>query len=355
MNIDKFKLALFAFGLITPFIYRVSFANDANCVSQETLDSDALIASGGGALSITSYDPPVLKNNIYGISFEWHFKGDVNHNSRCIVQYKKASDTSEVWKNGHSPFRVDFRGYYNGVYADKYYNMCSGSLVKLDPGTSYDVRLLMYDLDGLSSGLPGEAITQRVKKRFTISTLPIPIIQSEGRIQNTFYVVPYRENAPGGSGNASRPFNGLLEAERASLPPNPVIILKSGYYGNYNFSRPGTQWTSHRLHGAEFNRVNISGDGITLDGLLFTKNSQSQPDRATPNNGFNPNAQLGFAIVASGSSAVITRNSISGYKNGIRVRLNSKQAYIADNVLVGTDAPNNPKHETAGIMLGKSI
>ena len=45
-------------------------------------------------------------------------------------------------------FRIDWHGWYGDLKTDRAYNMLAGSIMFLDPGTAYEVRLSLADKDG---------------------------------------------------------------------------------------------------------------------------------------------------------------------------------------------------------------
>jgi len=115
-------------------------------------------------------EPPTLQN----LGFEWYIDGDANRNATVTVIYKKASDTSRVWKQGLHLLRiqneVNDQG-AGGVYTAP--NMFAGSVLDLDPDTDYQVMLTMQDPDGVNGNPTQTALvhTRPVPKPFVVGNV----------------------------------------------------------------------------------------------------------------------------------------------------------------------------------------
>src|SRR5690242_19740244 len=72
------------------------------------------------------------------IGIEWDITGDSNHNAVCPVHYRVKG--TEDWKEALPLFRIDFHGWYGQKMPDRGYNMFAGSVLFLEPGTSYEVK-----------------------------------------------------------------------------------------------------------------------------------------------------------------------------------------------------------------------
>src|SRR5258706_12952371 len=119
-------------------------------------------------------DPPTLIN----LGFEWVVTGDTNRNAKVEVSYRKKGDT--VWKNAMPLMRMNGERIYatDRAFDVVSPNMFAGSILDLEPDTTYEARLTLTDPDGAS----GE--TTRV---VTVKTRAEPKPAAGGKI---FHVYP---------------------------------------------------------------------------------------------------------------------------------------------------------------------
>jgi hypothetical protein len=244
-------------------------------------------------------------STIKSIGVEWDISGDTNHDAACAVRYRKQGVSA--WNDFVPLFRVDFRGWYGADTADRAYNMLAGSVLFLEPATSYDVKLSLTDPDGGSKDTT-----------LTIATRPVPGLPTGGQ---TLHAVP---GTGGGDGSPANPFKGLAAAQSAARAGD-IIVVHAGTYGNFNFSKSGSSgaalvWKAAGDGDAVFSYGRIIGSYIRLEGLKFV-NSAAQT----------------YALVGqSGSpSNVVTRCSFSGFNYSITMQSGSNDWYIADNLIVG--------------------
>ena len=170
-------------------------------------------------------DPPTLIN----LGFEWFIDGDDNRNATVEVTYRKSGDRQ--WKRALPLLRLQGERINNGALLDVIApNMFAGSVLDLEPDTSYEVQLIMSDPDGVH----GEG-----KKLVTVRTRPEPKPAAGGRV---FHVYP-----PGFSGQKLEPsFEGLMcaynltcsgtdwaTAGRPRVQPGDTILVHAGVY-KYN-------------------------------------------------------------------------------------------------------------------------
>jgi len=92
-------------------------------------------------------DPPTIEN----LGFRWYVEGDNNRNAKVAVAFRKKGQTQ--WKNGLLMLRVhhEVSNQQYGPYRTG--NLFAGSVLFLEPATSYEVRFTMSDPDG---GAPTE-------------------------------------------------------------------------------------------------------------------------------------------------------------------------------------------------------
>ena len=94
-----------------------------------------LTAAPASAQSSTVPGQLVAYSTIYSIGVEWDILYDTNHNAVVDVTYR---DQAGAWRPASRLVRID----YNGR------NMLAGSVMFLDPDTTYQVRLTLSDPDG---------------------------------------------------------------------------------------------------------------------------------------------------------------------------------------------------------------
>ncbi|MCP5145499.1 MAG: hypothetical protein H6978_11880 [Gammaproteobacteria bacterium] len=178
---------------------------------------------GAGALVV---EPPTLRS----LGFEWRIEGDDNRNASVALTYRLSG--SEQWREGLPPLRLHGeRTVFWGSLDYTAPNMFAGSVFYLEPGATYDVRLVLQDPDGVS----GEAT-----RIVTVTTRSEPMPATGG---NTYHVYP-----PGYEGQQQQPaFQGLLAAyytaalggdwSRASPPrvkAGDTILVHGGVYKDFN-------------------------------------------------------------------------------------------------------------------------
>src|SRR5262245_51971450 len=105
-------------------------------------------------------EPPTLIN----LGFEWFVQGDTNRNASVEMSFRKKG--TEAWRAALPLLRLNGERIYAESRIDLVApNMFAGSVLDLDPGTAYDIRLTMVDPDGVQ----GER-----SRIVTVSTRPEP-------------------------------------------------------------------------------------------------------------------------------------------------------------------------------------
>ena len=90
-------------------------------------------------------EPPTLIN----LGFEWLIEGDDNRNASVALAYRKQEEAQ--WKAALPLLRLQRERISANERMDVISpNMFAGSILDLDPGTAYDVRLTLSDPDGVS-------------------------------------------------------------------------------------------------------------------------------------------------------------------------------------------------------------
>src|SRR6516164_6377927 len=104
-------------------------------------------------------DHPTLIN----LGFEWLIDGDNNRNAEVQVSYRKAGDVQ--WKPAMAMLRLQGERIYQQASWDVVSpNMFAGSILDLEPDTTYEARFILSDPDGIA-GQNGRTITKTVTVR----------------------------------------------------------------------------------------------------------------------------------------------------------------------------------------------
>jgi hypothetical protein len=260
----------------------------------------------------TTATPSSLQSysTIRSIGIEWDIVGDSNHDASVTVRYRQQG--ASVWKNAMPLFRID----YNGR------NMFAGSILFLNPGTTYEVELNLTDPDGGADS-----------RTITVSTKAVPQEPTGGR---TFHVIP---GTGGGDGSQSNPYQGITAAQ-ANAQPGDIFLLHAGSYGaGITFNKAGTAgnhivWKSAGDGDAVFNGVIVAADYVWLNGLIFSGAANALK---------NSNAPTGV---------VLTNNTFSGCHYCIWLNSGGTGWYITDNVIVGDVPVDSNSLGGEGIQLG---
>ena len=246
---------------------------------------------------------------INSIGVEWDITGDDDHTAVATVQYR--AQGSSTWKQAMPLFRIDYNGY----------NMLAGSILFLDPGTTYEVKL---DLS-----VPEKSSDSQI---IEVATRPVPGLPKGGR---TFHVVPGLE---GGDGSQVNPFKGIDTAQSVAQPGDIFLLHTGSYGGRITFNKPGNVdnyivWKSAGDGDVILKGINVSASHIWLEGL---KNVVSGNGLKTTN---------------SPEDVVIYRNTFTDSHYCIYLNGGGKSWYIADNVIIGDTSPETGSMSGEGIEL----
>ena len=123
-------------------------------------------------------DHPTLIN----LGFEWFIDGDDNRSAQVAVSYRKQVENE--WKQALPLLRLQGERIYQdqGVFDVVSPNMFAGSILDLEPDTTYQARFVMSDPDGFA-GQSDKTVTKAV----TVRTRPEPKPYAGGRV---FHVYP---------------------------------------------------------------------------------------------------------------------------------------------------------------------
>jgi hypothetical protein len=261
-------------------------------------------------------------STIHSIGVEWDITGDANHNGTCQAHYRVKGDAD--WKEALPLFRVDYNGWYAEKKADRAYNMFAGSVLFLEPGTAYEVKLDLADPDGGST-----------QKTFLIATRAVPVPPKGGR---TFHVAP---GSAGGDGSKEKPFADLAAAQSAAKPGD-TFLLHRGDYGKFEFAAgdEGERRIAWKAAGdgeAVFAMAKVTASRLWFEGLTF-----KSEEGGTGLEGFDVD------------DVVVSRCHFTGFHYSVVLRKGCHAWYIADNVMVGDNDPSESNISGEGVELGHS-
>jgi hypothetical protein len=297
-------------------------------------------------------EPATLIN----LGFEWFIQGDANRNAAVDVAFRKTG--SEAWHPALPLLRLQGERIYAESRIDLVApNMFAGSVLDLEPGTAYEVRLTMTDPDGVQ----GER-----SRVVTVSTRPEPQPYAGGRV---FHVYP-----PGSTGQKIEPaFEGLMCAYnfwcagtdwatsgRPRVRPGDTILVHAGIYqynryeytnnakvnrtvpldGTYYLTADGTEDMPIAIKAAGDGPVIFDGAGnfalfdvraadyTYFEGITF-RNAEIA-------------IQAGTQFIAGSKGLTVKRSRFENVGAGVFTNFaGSANFYIADNTFIGRNDPNH--------------
>lgn len=256
-------------------------------------------------------DPPTDHN----LGFRWYVEGDSNRNATVEVSYRKQGETT--WRTALPLLRVHYEIVNQDYDPYRVGNLFAGSVLFLEPETEYEVRFLMRDPDG---GAPAEP---RIE---TVATRPAPIRPEGGRTivanPETGLMAAYAQAQPGDVVELQPGiYHGPFELERSGEPGRP-IVFRGSQQGAAILEADGTDSRS-RI-------VSIAGTHhLMFENLTFRK------------------AHTAVYAGRPGSRGITIRNCrIEDVISGINTTSeNSRNWYIADNEVIGTNPSWYPRPE----------
>jgi hypothetical protein len=297
-------------------------------------------------------EPATLIN----LGFEWFIQGDRNRNATVDVAFRKNGETA--WRSALPLLRLQGERIYAESRVDLIApNMFAGSVLDLEPGTAYEVRLAMTDPDGVQ----GER-----SRVVTVSTRPEPQPYAGGRV---FHVYP-----PGYTGQKTEPaFEGLMCAYnfwcagtdwatsgRPRVRPGDTILVHAGIYqynryeytnnpmvnrtvpldGTYYLTADGTEDMPIAIKAAGDGPVVFDGAGnfalfdvraadhTYFEGITF-RNTEIA-------------IQAGTQFLAGAKGLTVKRSRFENVGAGVFTNFaGSSNFYIADNTFIGRNDPNH--------------
>ena len=297
-------------------------------------------------------DPPTLIN----LGFEWFIDGDANRNAVVEVSYRKTGESR--WHDALPLLRLNGEHIKQGQQLDVVVpNMFAGSILDLEPDTSYEARFVMKDPDGVR----GES-----RKTVTVLTRPEPMPATGGR---TFHVYP-----PGFKGQKAEPsFEGLMcaynltcagtdwaTAGRPRVKPGDTILVHAGVYKynrleytndaavNRTVPLDGTYYLTADGTAERPIVIKAAGDGdVVFDGAgNFTLFDVRAADYTYFEGITFRNADYGILagtqFIAGSTGLTVKHSRFENVGSAIFTNYaGSSNYYIADNVFIGRDDPNH--------------
>ncbi len=240
----------------------------------------AQTATTPGALTAPS---PTL----HAISLEWAIGGDADLDGAVSVRYRVAGQTQ--WRDAMPLRRIPAGSNQGFSWANRH----SGSVFDLVPATTYDIQLSLLDPDG---GQETRSLSVRTR------AVPAPAADSVLR--------------------AVTPAN--FAAIAAGALPGDILLLGPGAYSGFSFARSGTAARPIVIRGQA---------GVAINGEvgLFTR-SHVHLDRLVVNGRIRFNGSDHISI----TRCTINASATAFEGDGIVGYLRPENAYIADNIVVGT-------------------
>jgi hypothetical protein len=293
-------------------------------------------------------EPPTL----LCVGFEWKINGDENRNASATVMFRRKGET--LWKNGLPLLRIGGEKIYGHdqpwVYTTPH--MFAGSIFNLEPGTTYECRVKITDLDGVDG-----SIEQNVEVR--TKSEPTPYAQG-----NVYHVYP-----PGYKGPREQPaFTGLNEAyygigntgdwwnvPEPRVQAGDIILIHAGRYkgnrlkyadslaldfhGAYVLTQKGTAEKPITIKAAGDGEVIFDGDGsyrlfdvMAADYHYFEGLTIQNTDVAF---------YAGLKRVMGCSGLTVKNCKMQDIGIGVvTYNADSKDFYIADNIMIGRHDPD---------------
>ena len=256
-------------------------------------------------------------STIHSIGLEWDIAGDTDHDAIGTIQYRVQG--AGTWKPGFPLFRVDYTNPDGEAF-----NMFAGSLLFLNPGTTYEVKADIVDPDGGTGS-----------QTLLVSTRAVPTPPANGR---TLHVAP---GTGPGNGTAGNPYKGIAAAQAVAQPGDIFLLHTGNYGGRVTFSKSGAVgnyivWKAAGDGDVAFNGILINASHIWLEGVTVS------------------NQVNGLTTSNAPKDVVVIRSSFINNHYGIYLDGGGQDWYIADNIIVGDNIPSDGGLSGEGIELWKT-
>jgi hypothetical protein len=246
--------------------------------------------------------------------------------ARVGVEYRRAGESA--WRAGQALFRVEMGKHKSEKYGSRLdvpagATLFAGSVVDLEPGTAYELRLT---LDRGAGGTVTRVLAARTRAE--------PVVAKDAPVR---YVVPDANGRGGGSGTDGDPFRGLAAAQGAARAGD-VFVLRAGVYaGEFVVDRFGEEGRPIVWRGEEAGRVVLTGkaEGAKRGSRVISASGAQDVwfENLTIRD-------ADYGIVAHDATRMVVRAChVTGVDYGLAATRNDKDRnrdfFVADNVIEG--------------------
>ena len=297
-------------------------------------------------------EPPTLIN----LGFEWLIQGDANRNATVRVTFTRRGEATS--REALPLLRLQGERIYSESRVDVVApNMFAGSILDLEPGTTYDVQLVLSDPDG---------VTGNARRAVSVQTRREPTPYRGGR---TFHVYPH-----GFKGTKIEPsFEGLMCAYnswcagtdwatsgRPRVRAGDTILVHAGVYkyNRYEYTNDASVNRTVPLDGTYYLTADgtadrpiaivAAGDGeVVFDGNgAFALFDVRAADYTYFEGITFRNAEIGILagtqFLLGSKGLTVKRSRLENVGAGVFTNYSGSNGfYIADNTFIGR---NDPKH-----------
>ncbi len=255
-------------------------------------------------------DPPTIEN----LGFRWYIEGDSNRNASVNVEFHKKGQ--KRWKEALPMLRVHHEVSNQAYGPYRTGNLFAGSVLFLEPATTYEVRFTMRDPDG---GAPDEP------KTVEVTTREIPKAFDGGRIIKATVE------------------KGLIAAYEQARPGDVIQLRPGVYKGPFELNKAGTAERPIVFRGPSDGEAILEADGVGGRSKIITLNGTHHLhfEELT----FRSAHTAVYAAKPGGSDGLVIRHCkihdvVYGINTGCE---NSRNWYIADNDIVGINPTWYPR------------
>src|SRR5262245_39879881 len=144
------------------------------------------VIAADGDVKVTPGEFVIEHPTLINLGFEWHVDGDANRNASVDVSFRKPGEAA--WRRAMPLARLQGeQTYWQNIFNVVAPNMFAGSILDLEPGTTYEARLVLTDPDGVNG--PAADATKVV----TVRTRPEPMPAEGGKV---YHVYPTKWKGP---------------------------------------------------------------------------------------------------------------------------------------------------------------
>jgi len=199
----------------------------------------------------------VEPSTLHCLGFQWNIEGDENRNGRVMVQYRQAGQPD--WKLAMDLLRLrrERIAHSNKDWQWQCGNMYSGSILFLQPATTYEVLLTLTDPDQAAPGAPaGQHVVAEKRLRVPTKTLPRTV---EGGRKLHVYPADHR-------GQVAEPgFRDFMAAYRDAAPGDQVLLHEGRYQFQAILDKTAPRDRPIVIRSAGDGEVVLAGGGSKFD------------------------------------------------------------------------------------------